>query len=52
MIRSMFKTKERAQCSFDDKRFLLADGFTSNTYGQRDIATNIRDVELVGENAV
>ena len=52
MIRSLFKTKKRALRSFDDKRLLLADGISSIAFGHRDINTNIRDVELVGDTAM
>ena len=48
----MFKTKKSALCSFDDKRFLLADGIPSLSFYRRDIPINIRHVELVGDNAV
>ena len=41
-----------ALCGVDDKRFLLAGGITSLAYGHQDIPTTLKDVEMVGDNAL
>ena len=51
LICCTFYQKKSALYSFDDKSFLVGDGKNSIGYGDRDIPSNIQEVELVGDKA-
>ena len=44
-IFELIKTKKRALCAFDDKRFLLEDGIHSLAFGHHEIPAPLQDVE-------